>query len=180
MKSLIFGGLVVASLGYAWASRTPADVYPVKPAEAYARLAGGKMPSTYGNGGVFYALEPSISGNGSDTVTVDATGSHASIRCTVSIAPEGDAKSKLAVSCGGGSASDGAVAGLVTNSLRRRFIEWVDATMRGRAFDPNSTAVSTGWPDDVVPHGNVLSATQDAIRMDAEARRAAAESAGRQ
>lgn len=177
MKSLFFGGLVIAGLGYAWTSRTPADVYPVKPADAYAQLTAAKMPSTYGNGGVFYALEPTISGNGTDKVIVDATGSHASFECTVSITPDGDAKSRLAVSCDGGGASDGAAKGLVSNMMRRRFIEWVDATMRGRAFDPNSTAVSTAWPDDVVPHGNIGTAAADALKMDAETRRAQAASA---
>jgi len=52
------------------------------------------------------------------------------------LAKEDADKTRVAVNCDGGSAGSGAAAGMEHAMIRNRVIEMVDATLKGRPFNP--------------------------------------------
>ena len=115
-------------------------------------------------------LETETSGKRNESVECAAKGSHASLRCVVSLTPLEAERTRIDVSCKGGAAGAGAAAGLLVNMIRNRVIELVDATLKDRAFDPQKADGETAffWPKDVVDHGNLATAAAKALEMNRE------------
>ena len=153
MKSIFLFLIVAGVAAYAWTMRTPvpADVFDLAPAAAYEKLRNGKMPKTKASKS--YEYETIVSGNGSDKITLsEDSDSHP--RCTINIAPDGDVRSKLAVSFDDDSSSAKAMPRLSLDAARKRCIEWLDATLTDRPYDWRRAKGSTasGWPADVIDH----------------------------
>jgi len=125
-----------------------ADVFDLAPVAAYQKLHGGKVPR-----GKAYPYATIISGNGSDKIMLTSE-EEWNPRCTVSIKPEGDKRSRLAVSFNDDSVSEETSHGLSMESARKRCIEWVDATLTDRKYNPQRAkgGTASGWPADVVDH----------------------------
>lgn len=173
MKLILFGGIaaIVAGGVYMHGPRGEANVYAMTPEEAYRTLAATKVEPS--NRGPFGRLETSVHASGGNKIEFSASGSHASVMCSALITPaEGD-KARVDASCGGGGPSSGAAAGLEAGMRRRAFIELLDSTLTGRAYDPKLAQGATAglWPADVVDHGTFADAASQAISMEAEMRR---------
>jgi len=169
MKYLLLGGAILGVIGFAWFGRGEANVYPMAPDEVYQALRSA--PVAKGNGSPFGNLDSSVSGNGDTVIYWNATGAHASIRCEATIAPEGADKSRMTAFCGGGGASDGAAAGMVSAMNRKRLIEHIDATLDKRSYDARLAQGSTasGWPSDArQPDGSYGTAVVGALKMEQE------------
>jgi len=158
------GALLLASCG-------EGNVYDMPVGEAYARLANLRVEPS--GTGPFGRLNTTTTGSGR-TVTWSASGSMASRRCVATLSPVEPARTRIDLTCSGGGAGSGAAAGLETNQTRKAVIELIDAKLTNRPYDPQRARGSTAafWPDDVVDHGNLSTATANAIEMDREARAA--------
>jgi hypothetical protein len=165
-------GIVVLLLGTAACSAiySPPNVYPMSQAEVVDKLA--RLDVEPSGTGPFGRLEFNASRQGSDTVIWTATGSHARRRCEIHVAPVDAASSRVDISCGGGSASAGAAAGLELGATRKSAIELIDATLEGRPYDFRLAQGSTAWswPEDKVDHGSYADAVGTAVAMDRAAR----------
>ena len=153
------------------------NLYRMTVEQAYAKLvAAPVLPS---GSGVFGRLETSISGDGSSKVYWNASGgTFATASCEANIAPEGADKSRITAFCGGASASDGAAGGMVQNMHRKAIIEHIDATLRGRAYDPRLAqgATAGGWPDDPrQADASYATAVGGALKMERDIKRDIAE-----
>ncbi|HEX8667430.1 MAG TPA: hypothetical protein VF727_03550 [Allosphingosinicella sp.] len=179
MKAIIIGAVAVAAAFWFHGPLGQANVYAMSADEAYQKLAAVQVEPS--GTGPFGRLDTTVSGSGTDTVIFTATGSHAYRRCTARVTPV-DGKARVDASCDGGSAGSGAAAGLEINQTRKGFIELLDSTLDGRAYDPERAMGSTAarWPKDVVDHGDYGSAVADAVKMDADAHAMAAEQAAQQ
>jgi hypothetical protein len=175
MKLVLIGGIAALVGGgvYMHGPLRAANVYDMSAGEAYQKLAAAKVEPS--GTGPFGRLDTIVSGSGNGTVEFSATGSHAALRCVATVAPEGSGKARVDASCGGGGAGNGAANGLFLNQIRKGFIELLDSTLKGRAYDPGRAqgATAARWPEDVIDHGDFNSAVSEAQRMDAEARVAA-------
>jgi hypothetical protein len=143
------------------------NVYAMKPQEAYDRLVSASVEP--GGHGVFGRLETSVSGDGASTVRWEASGTFAAVKCEANLAPEGEDKTKITAYCGGSSMSDGAASGMVQAMHRKALIEHIDATLRGRPYDPQLAMGSTAgsWPDDPrQADGSIGAAATEALKMD--------------
>lgn len=151
------------------------DVYALTTDEAYRRLSAAELEPS--GDGVFGRLETSVSGNSADEVTWAAGGAHAAYACRLGLKKVDAAHTHVAVNCEGGSPSSGAAAGLEHTMVRNRVIEMVDATLTGRAFNPQLAGGTTAWrwPDDGVD-GSYANAAAGAIQMDAQMRNDTGES----
>jgi hypothetical protein len=147
------------------------NVYDMPVGDAYAKLANLRVEPS--NDGPFGRLHTTTTGSGR-TVTWSASGSMASSRCVATLSPVEPARTRIDLTCSGGGAGSGAAAGLETNQTRKAVIEMIDAKLTGRPYDPRRAQGSTAafWPDDVVDHGDIGTATANAIEMDREAREA--------
>ena len=162
MKYLLLAGAFLGVIGYAWFSTGDPNLYSMSQAEAYQKLRAA--PVEKGNTGMFGNLDTSVSGNGDSKVYWNAGGNH----CEAEITPEGSS-SRLTAFCGGGSASDGAAAGMVSGMHRRALIEHIDAALKGRAFDKRQALGETAarWPSDArQPDGSYGTAVGDALKME--------------
>lgn len=162
MKYLLLAGAFLGVIGYAWFSSGDANVYPISQTEVYQKLRAA--PVEKGNTGVFGKLDTSVSGNGDSKVYWNAGGNH----CEAEITPEGSS-SRLMAFCSGGSASDGAAAGMVSGMHRRALIEHIDAALTGRTFDKRAALGETAarWPSDArQPDGSYGTAVGDALKME--------------
>ncbi|MEO5578985.1 MAG: hypothetical protein ABIR25_08060 [Sphingomicrobium sp.] len=167
MKYLLLAGAFLGVLGYAWFGRGDANVYAMAPADVYQALRSA--PVKPGGTGVFGRLETSVSGNGDSLVYWNASGSHAAVHCEASITPEGTGHSRLTAYCGGGGASDGAAAGMVSAMNRKALIEHIDATLDKRPYDAHLAQGSTasGWPSDArQADGSYGTAVAGALKME--------------
>ncbi len=146
------------------------DEYDISRKQAYDKLMTATIESS-GNG-PFFRLETTIDGNGGTEVVYDASGSMAHHACTMALSEVAPERTKVAVTCQGGGAGDGAAAGMVHNMMRNRVIELVDATLDGRPFDPELAEGSTAyrWPGDGVD-GSIATAAKDALKMEADMKR---------
>ena len=153
MKSIFLFLIIAGVAAYAWTTRAPdaADVFDLAPAAAYEKLRNGKMPNTKGS--KTYEYETIIRGNGSDKITLSEN-SDSHPRCTIGITPDGDVRSKLAVSFDDDSSSAKAMPRLSLDAARKRCIEWVDSSLTDRPYHPRLAKGSTasGWPADVIDH----------------------------
>ena len=169
MKLIVVAGAVAILGGGMWLKNPfgAPNVYPLSPDIVYQRLmAVREKPSVSQDHG-----PSTVTASGEPGRKVDWAFSSGS-DCTVFIAPEGAGKSRLDVSCGGGSASDGAAASMVTGYRRNEVIELVDATLNGRPYDIHGAkgATAARWPADRVHHDSFVEASGAAIKMDAEMR----------
>lgn len=166
--------IAVAALAATVSACAAPDEYPMSRQHAYEKLVAAKIVP--GGNGPFFRLETDIRGNGLSEVTYDASGSMARHVCTMRLAALAEDRTKVAVTCEGGGAGDGAAGGMVHNMIRNRVIELVDATLKGRPFDPELAGGSTAyrWPDDGVD-GSFVGAAAQAVKMDADMRRDIAE-----
>ena len=167
MKYLLLGAAFAGILGYAWFGRGEANVYAMTSTQVYAALRAA--PLEQGSGTPFGNLDTSVSGNGENVVSWNASGSHAAIHCEANITPEGADKSRLTAFCGGGGASDGAAAGMVSAMNRKALIEHIDAALDKRPYDVRLAQGSTaaGWPSDArQADGSLGTAMGDALKMD--------------
>ena len=117
------------------------DVYPISLRDAYTRLHVVEIPPS--GDGPFFRLNTAVSGNGADEVVWAASGSMAMHTCTMTLSKIAAESTHVTVTCDGGSAGSGAAAGMEHNMIRNRVIEMVDATLKGRAFNPDLAAGST-------------------------------------
>ena len=172
----LFAGLgfvaVAGAAVYFFAKPQPADDYVMPVQNAYAKLSSVKItPSS--KDGMMFSLKTDVTGNGSDKVVWSAGGSMASFRCELGLAPveKKPDQTHVTVNCNGGSASDGAAAGMVHNMMRNRVIEMVDATLNDRPFDAYRAKGETAsrWPGDGVD-GSLGTAVGEALKMDAQVR----------
>ena len=169
MKYLLLSAAFAGILGYAWFGRGESNVYDMTPQEAYAALRAA--PVAKGSFSPFGNLDSSVSGNGEDVITWNASGAHASKHCEATIVPEEAGKSRLTAFCGGGGLSDGAAMGMVAGMNRKALIEHIDATLEKRSFDERLAQGSTasGWPSDArQPDGSYASAVSGALKMERE------------
>ena len=167
MKYLLLGAAFLGVIGYAWFGRGEANVYAMTPAEVYQSLRSA--PVEPGNDGVFGRLDTSVSGNGDSVIYWNASGSHAAVHCEATITPEGTDQSRLTAFCGGGGASDGAAAGMVSGMKRKALIEHIDATLDKRPYEARMAQGSTasGWPSDArQPDGSYGTAVVGALKME--------------
>lgn len=167
MKVLLLGGVAAAVLGFAWFSRSEANVYPMTVADTYARLTSAKVEAS--GKGPLGNREISISGNGSSTIYWKAGGTFSTTRCQADLTPEGSSKTRITAYCDGGDISGGAANGMLQGMMRKRMIEHIDSTLDGRPYDQQKAmgASATGWPDDVrQPNGSFGAAVNEAVKMD--------------
>ena len=167
MKYLLLAGAFLGVVGYAWMSSGDPNVYPLSQAQVYEKLHSAKVET--GNGAVFGNLSTSVSGNGDSKIYWNASGTFASNHCEAEITPEGADKSRITAFCGGGGASDGAAAGMVSGMHRRALIEHIDATLKGRPFDKYKAQGETAarWPSDArQPDSSYGTAVAGALQMD--------------
>jgi len=170
MKYLLLGAAFLGVIGYAWFGRGDANVYPMAPTEAYAKLRA--TPIQADGKSAFGRLDYAISGNGESKIYWNGSGgTFASSQCEAEITPEGADKSRIMAHCNGGSMSGGAAAGMVSGMQRKALIEHIDAALEGRAFDVKLAQGSTasGWPSDArQPDGSYGTAVVGALKMEQE------------
>ncbi len=160
--------IVAAAVVYIAIKPQPADEYPVSMASAYNRLASTTLDLSHGRKGPFGGLSTSVSGNGHNQIEWKAGGTFAAFDCTLNLAPLGDTRTKVAVSCTG-SGGD-AAEGLLMTMARNAVIEQVDSTLKNRAYDIELAkgATASRWPDDIVHHAGIHESIGNAIRMQAD------------
>ena len=161
MKYLLLAAAFLGVLGYAWFGRGDANVYAMAPTEVYQVLRSA--PVEKGNGAVFGKLDTSVSGNGESKIYWNGG------QCEAEITPEGTDKSRIMAFCNGGSASDGAAAGMVSGMRRKALIEHIDATLYKRPYDAHLAQGSTasGWPSDArQADGSYGTAVAGALQME--------------
>lgn len=163
-------GLILVAAG-ALAGCGNGNVYDMPVGDVYARLANYRPAPS--NTSPFGRLNTTVTGSGGRTIVWSASGSHGGRRCTATLAPEGEGRTRIDLSCQGGGAGEGAAAGLATNLTRKAVIEMIDARLTGRDYDPQRAQGATAafWPEDVIDHGNLGTATQSAMEMDRQVRR---------
>jgi hypothetical protein len=162
MKYRLFGVAVVALLTSAcdW----KANVYPMTPQQVYDKLVAAPLP---GEHGPFGKLDVSPSGEGNGIVRwASSLGTRF---CEANIVPEGADKSRINVFCDG--PGEGAATGMMQAMYRAAIIEHIDATLKGRPYDPRKALGETAtlWPNDPrQADGSLGAAAGEALKMDQE------------
>ena len=173
MKIVLFGGIAAIAAGglYMHGPRGEANVYSMPAAEVYSKLAAMKVEK--GNFAPFGKLDTDVSSWDGNKVSVTASGGRAG--CTATITPVTEASARVDASCEGG--GEGAAAGLMITHRRNKFIELVDSTLTGRAYDTDLArgATAARWPADVIDHGTFADAVSESVEMEAETRALASE-----
>ena len=151
---------------------TDGNVYDMPVGDVYAKLANYR-PEPSGTG-PFGRLSTNVTGSGGRRIVWSASGSHGGRRCTATLVPVEESRTRIDLSCGGGGPSSGAAAGLENNMVRKAVIEMIDAKLSGRPYDPQRAqgATASSWPADVIDHGDIMDASAKAIEMDQAARAA--------
>jgi hypothetical protein len=160
--------IVLVGLGLLTAACGQGNIYSVTPQEAYDKLVAA--PVTPSGKGPFGMLDVSAHGDGANTVRW--TSDFGPPLCEANITPEGAAKSKIMVYCGGG--GEGAATGMMQAMHRNAIIEHIDATLSGRAYDPQLALGSTAgsWPDDPrQADGSYGAAVGSALKMQRDTER---------
>jgi hypothetical protein len=165
MKTKLLG-LTALALGTSACGQ--GNLYPLPADQAYAKLVAAKiLPS---GTGPFGRLPIAVVGDGSSTIKYVVTDAGMKM-CEANIAAEGD-KSRITAFCDKG--GEGAAVGLTQNLMRSRLIEHIDATLKGREFDPKLAMGSTAgsWPkDERQAKGNIGTAMGDALQMERDMKR---------
>jgi len=165
MRTKILG---LTALALATSACGQGNLYPLPADQAYAKLVGAKvLPS---GTGPFGRLPIAVVGDGSSTIKYVVTDAGMKM-CEANIAAEGD-KSRITAFCDKG--GEGAAVALTQNLMRSRLIEHIDATLKGREFDPKLAMGSTAgsWPkDERQAKGNIGTAMGDALQMERDMKR---------
>jgi hypothetical protein len=165
MKTKLLG-LTALALGTSACGQ--GNLYPLPADQAYAKLVAAKiLPS---GTGPFGRLPIAVVGDGSSTIKYVVTDAGMKM-CEANIAAEGD-KSRITAFCDKG--GEGAAVALTQNLMRSRLIEHIDATLKGREFDPKLAMGSTAgsWPkDERQAKGNIGTAMGDALQMERDMKR---------
>lgn len=143
MIKVVFGGIVaMAALGstYVVGFRPPADEFALSRAQVYERLAAAPLHAALPHAardGAFHGLPVNVHGDGLADLRWDSGGQ----ACTLKLTRLAEASTRVAVACTG---VDSASAG----HLRDRVIELAEATLTGRAFNPQKADGATAyrWP----------------------------------
>jgi hypothetical protein len=144
------------------------NVYPMTPQQAYDKLVAA--PVERSGKGPFGMLEISAGGDGNGTVRWST--SSGTTMCEANITPEGADKSRIMAYCGAG--GEGAAAGMTQALHRKAILEHIDATLRGRPYDPKLAYGTTAglWPDDPrQADGSIGVAATDALKMERDMRK---------
>jgi hypothetical protein len=139
-----------------------ANVYPMTTQQAYDKLVAAPLPSEHGPFGKL-DVGPSGHGNGA----VQWVSSFGTRFCEANIVAEGADKSRINVFCDG--PGEGAATGMMQAMYRNAIIEHIDATLKGRAYDPRKAQGETAtlWPDDPrQSDGSIGAAAGEALKMD--------------
>lgn len=161
MKYLLLVAAFLGVIGFAWFGRGDANVYALAPAEAYAKLRAAPIKND--GKSAFGTVSYTVSGDGESKIYWNGS------QCEAEITPEGADKSRIMAFCNGGSASDGAAAGMVSGMQRKALIEHIDAALTGRPFDVRLAQGSTasGWPSDArQPDGSYGTMVGGALTME--------------
>lgn len=154
---------LIAMLGLLLGGCAKANVYDMSPDEAYAKLIELKhgTPSVIDVEGV----REGIYGTPGKSVTWVTDYAHSYYECTAYLTPDGAARTSVNVGCSDKNApAKFAMADAVVNEVagdagaalpaqsldrvRHRYIELVDSTLDGRAFDEGRAGAKVmGWPD---------------------------------
>jgi hypothetical protein len=165
MKTKLLG---LTALALATSACGQGNLYPLPADQAYAKLVAAKiLPS---GTGPFGRLPIAVVGDGSSTIKYVVTDAGMKM-CEANIAAEGD-KSRITAFCDKG--GEGAAVALTQNLMRSRLIEHIDATLKGREFDPKLAMGSTAgsWPkDERQAKGNIGTAMGDALQMERDMKR---------
>lgn len=167
MKTKLFG---VIALGLLTAACGQGNLYPMPADQAYAKLVEAKIKPS-GKTPPFYKLPIAVRGDGAGTVRWVAAEAGVTM-CEATITAEGADKSRVAAYCGAG--GEGAAAGITQNMNRNALIEHIDATLRGRPFDPQLAMGSTaaGWPkDERQADASMGGAMGEALKMERDIKR---------
>lgn len=154
------------------------NLYPLPADQAYAKLVEAKIvPSGQGP---FGRRPISVSGDGTSTVRWSIA--EVGIKmCEANIAAEGADKSRITAFCSGG--GEGAAAGMMQNMNRSALIEHIDATLRGREYNPQLAqgATASGWPkDERQADASIGTAMGDALKMERDMKRSIKEGEAQQ
>jgi len=164
--NIVYGAVFLVAAGagiYLVARPQPADEFPVSMTTAYNKLVSADL--SHGQKGPFGGLTTSSSGNGHNQIEWKAGGSFAAFDCTLGLAPLGDSKTKVTVSCDGD--GGGAANGMLVTMARDAVIEQVDSTLKGRPYDIELAKGATAyrWPEDTVHHAGFNESVGNAIKM---------------
>lgn len=165
MKTKLF---CVTALGLLTTACGQGNLYPMPADQAYAKLVDAKIERS--GKGPFGTLAIAAVGDGSGTIKYMVSDAGMKM-CEANIAAEGD-KSRITAFCDRG--GEGAAAGMTQNLMRSRLIEHIDATLKGREFDPRLALGSTAgsWPKDPrQPNGSIGAAATEALKMERDMKR---------
>jgi hypothetical protein len=142
---LVLGTAAILGVGF-WIHNPfgATNVYPMTADQAYEKLRAVEVEPS--GTGPFGRLDVSTTGTRAKEVVWHATGSHANIECKAMIEPKTEQSAWLNVSCGGGSASNGAAASFATGLTRKAVIELVDSTRTAGPPIRSITTISTKPP----------------------------------
>lgn len=173
MKIFMFAGCAAILAGGIYFQGGPAEanVYGLPLKDTYAKLrAHQPEKSTKVYGSPFGNLETVTSGDPGKYVQWSAAGSHAAYNCKAHLIPVDAASTRIVPVCEGGSASDGAAAGMVMKMRVNSFIEMLDSAMTDRPYDKERAVGSTAarWPKQEISNADIFSAQAEALKMHAE------------
>jgi hypothetical protein len=141
------------------------NVYAMTPQQAYDKLAAA--PVSWDGKGPFGKLDVSPSGQGNGTVRW--SNSYGTRFCEATVLAEGTDKSRIDVFCDG--PGEGAATGMMQAMYRSAIIEHIDATLKGRQYDPRKAQgeTATMWPSDTrQADASMGAAAGEALKMDQE------------
>jgi hypothetical protein len=116
--------------------------------------------------GPFGRLAMEMSGKKNELVEWKIKGSSTAL-CTAGLKPREGEQTRVDVSCR--DFGDGAGAGITATLIRNAVIEFVDATLRDRPYDPMKAEdgfTAARWPKDVIDHGTIGTAAGRALEME--------------
>ena len=139
------------------------NIYSMASQQAYDKLVAA--PVSWDGKGPFGKLDVSPGGDGNGTVRWSS--SYGTRFCEANIVPEGIDKSRINVFCDG--PGEGAATGMMQAMYRSAIIEHIDATLKGRPYDPYKARGETAsrWPKDPrQADGSIGAAAGEALKMD--------------
>lgn len=141
-----------------------ANVYKMPVARMYQKLMAAEVKPS--GTGPFGRMDVQTTGKRNEVVEWNIKG-HSSPVCVTTLKSLDAERTRVDMTCKPG---EGAIAGLQAKLIRNRAIEFVDATLKDRPFDPKSAeiaAVAARWPEDPATKGaNFGTAAAEALEMD--------------
>jgi hypothetical protein len=164
----IVGAAVLGGGMYLHGPRAEPNVYPLSFKDTYAKLRKSTVEETEGSKAA--GVTTTISGDPNKYVMWSTRGSHVALDCKAHLIAVDANTTKIIPECEGGSASDGAAAGMVMNMSVNAFIERIDSVMTDRPYDKKLAMGSTAasWPKQEIANADLFSAQNEALKMQAE------------